>query len=85
MLARMAGDPDMAYRRTTGRMGEDFPKRSPGRRFIRAHYRDGIVTLGRQNHSSGALYSMVGCNCLVDIEPGNRGLKAGDRVRVVLL
>lgn len=85
MLARMAGDPDMTYRRTTGRMGEDFPKRSPGRRFIRAHYRDGIVTLGRQNHSSGALYSMVGCNCLVDIEPGNRGLKAGDRVRVVLL
>ncbi len=85
MLAKMAGDPEMSYRRTTGRMAEDFLKRSPGRRFIRAHYRDGIVTLGKQNHSSGALYSMVGCNCLVDIEPGNRGLRAGDRVRVVLL
>ena len=85
MLAKLSGDPEAAYRRTTGRMAEDFPKRSPGRRFIRARYRDGLVTLGRQNHSSGALYSMVNCNCLVDIEAGNRGLRAGDIVKVVLL
>lgn len=85
MLARLSGDPEMDYRRTTGRMAEDFPKRSPGRRFIRARYRDGLVTLGNQNHSSGALYSMVGCNCLVDIEAGNKGLRAGDIVKVVLL
>ena len=85
MLAKLSGDRSMAYRRTTGKMAEDFPKRSPGRRFIRAVYRDGIVTLSGQNHSSGALYSMVGCNCLVDIEAGNKGLRAGDRVKVVLL
>ncbi len=85
MLAKLSGDGSMNYRRTTGRMAEDFPKRSPGRRFIRARYRDGLVTLGRQNHSSGALYSMVGCNCLVDIEAGNKGLRAGDIVKVVLL
>lgn len=85
MLARLSGDPEMNYRRTTGKMAEDFPKRSPGRRFIRASYRDGIVTLGEQNHSSGALYSMVGRNCLVDIAPGNKGLRAGDIVKVVLL
>lgn len=85
MLAKMAGDPAIQYRRTTGKMAEDFPKRSPGRRFIRAVYRDGLVTLGEQNHSSGALYSMVGHNCLVDIEPGNKGLRAGDRVKIVLL
>ena len=84
-LAKLSGDQSMAYRRTTGKMAEDFPKRSPGRRFIRAVYRDGIVTLSGQNHSSGALYSMVGCNCLVDIEAGNKGLRAGDRVKVVLL
>lgn len=85
MLAGLSGDPEMNYRRTTGRMAEDFPKRSPGRRFIRASYRDGIVTLGKLNHSSGALYSMVGCNCLVDIQPGSKGLRAGDIVKVVLL
>ncbi len=85
MLARLSGDGTVAYRRTTGRMAEDFPKKSPGRRFIRARYRDGLVTLGNQNHSSGALYSMVNCNCLVDIEAGNKGLRAGDIVKVVLL
>lgn len=85
MLAKLSGDGEMAYRRTTGKMAEDFPKRSPGRRFIRARYRDGLVTLGNQNHSSGALYSMVNCNCLVDIEAGNKGLRAGDIVKVVLL
>lgn len=85
MLAKLSGDGTVNYRRTTGRMAEDFPKRSPGRRFIRARYRDGAVTLGEQNHSSGALYSMVGCNCLVDIEAGNKGLHAGDIVKVVLL
>lgn len=85
MLAKLSSDPEASYRRTTGKMAEDFLKRSPGRRFIRARYRDGLVTLGRQNHSSGALYSMVSCNCLVDIEAGNRGLRAGDIVKVVLL
>lgn len=85
MLAKLSGDREMTYRRTTGKMAEDFPKRSPGRRFIRARYWDGLVTLGKRNHSSGALYSMVNCNCLVDIEAGNKGLRIGDLVKVVLL
>ena len=85
MLAVLTGDPSLKAEEATGVMADPFHKASPGRRFIRAIYRDGQVRLPDGLHSSGVLSTMKGCNCLVDIEPGTGALNAGDSVRVWLL
>ncbi len=41
--------------------------------------------INSDKHSSGMLASMLGCNCLIDIEAGNEGLKAGETVKIVML
>lgn len=84
MLAELAGDPGLDTRRTSGVLRGAFPKSSPGRRFIRAVYDSGTVTLPR-GHSSGQMRSLIGCNCLLDIPGGSGPLTDGQRVDVVLL
>lgn len=84
MLAKLAGDPSLDVRRTTATLRGSFGKASPGRRYLRACWSNGIVTLP-DGHSSGQLRSMIGCNCLVDIPAGSGPLKDGQRVSIVLL
>ena len=64
-----------------------FPKASKGRRFLRTRVEGGKVYLpdgGAESHSSGVLFSMLGCNCLVDIPAGTPALTAGQEVTVIL-
>ena len=64
-----------------------FPKASKRRRFLRARVEGGKVYLpdgGAESHSSGVLFSMLGCNCLVDIPAGTPALTAGQEVTVIL-
>lgn len=61
-----------------------FGKASPGGRFIRGILTDGHVTLPKGN-SNGQMFSMVGCNCLVDIKPGTGAINAGDTVQALIL
>ena len=72
---------DIIY--TEGILENDFPKPSPGRRFVRGTQKNGYVHIADGLHSSGALGSMKGCNCLVDIPAGSGALKSGERVRFV--
>ncbi|ONI47550.1 hypothetical protein AN644_04920 [Candidatus Epulonipiscium fishelsonii] len=67
-----------------GIMGDEFNKSSNKRRFIRALYDNGTVKIKVNNHSSGAFTDTAYCNCLIDIESGNKGLHKGDKVKVVL-
>lgn len=62
-----------------------FSKDSKIRRFVRAHLSGGTVSIPDACHSSGALSSFAGCNCLIDIPAGNPPLQAGETVRVILL
>ncbi len=71
--------------RQSAAMADPFPKSSRGRRFIRAIYHNGSVHMPKGLHSSGALSSLQGCNCLVDIKPGTDSLQAGDEVEIILL
>lgn len=73
----------MMPERTWGIMTDEFPKASPGRRFVRAFICDGKVGFPSMGHSSGMLSSLHLCNCLIDIPAGNQGLKEGDQVEVV--
>lgn len=66
-------------------MASEFNKVSQKRRFIRAKYCNGKVSLEHNNHSSGSLYTMSLCNCLIDIPAGNEGLRIGEEVNVILL
>ena len=68
----------------TGFLADKFPKPSYGRRFIRAHYADGVFMIPAQ-HDSGSLFSAAGCNALIDIPAGTQPLPAGSRVQGVLL
>lgn len=84
-LYEMTGNPDCLLRRKKAVLTDEFKKASPGRRYIRGYEEDGNVSLTKRGHASGILSSMQGCNCVVEIPPGNRGLKPGDIVEVIKL
>ncbi|MCC8123248.1 MAG: molybdopterin molybdotransferase MoeA [Oscillospiraceae bacterium] len=81
LLAAMTGEDWLYPRQTEGLLQTPFPKESKGRRFIRGRIANGKVYLPDE-HSSGALSSMVGCNCLVDLPAGTPPLQGGERVTV---
>ncbi len=85
VLYKMTEDKRLRMEKKTGILSGEFKKKSKGRRFVRAIYRDGEVSLPAGNHSSGAIGTLRGCNCLIDIEPGNPGLHNGEQVKVWML
>jgi len=85
LLGKMSRDHSMLTKETTGVMAIDYSKKSKQKRFVRAIYEEGRVKFPEGGHASGMIASMKNCNCLVEIEAGNNGLKKGDNVKVVLL
>lgn len=75
---------NVMYRRNRGILADEFPKKSFGRRFIRAKLENGKIYLPIR-HESGSLYSAVGCNALIDIPAGSDALKAGTEVEIIEL
>lgn len=63
-------------------MAEDYPKKSPVRRFIRGKY-DGSSVWAAVQQRNGQLKAGIGSNCLIDIPEGSAELKAGDAVRIL--
>ena len=85
VLRRLAGQSDCRTPRAHATLHGGFPKSSPGRRLIRARYEGGDVCLTGENHSSGSLSTMIGCNAFIDIPAGSGPLADGDEVEVLLL
>jgi molybdopterin molybdotransferase len=83
-LFHMTGDDIMRTERKSAIMASDFEKKSPSRRFVRAYYKDDKVYLP-SGHSSGMIFSMAGCNALIDVEGGSEGLKVGDEVNIIII
>ena len=84
LLTALTGEPALLPRRERAVLDTPFPKGSPIRRFVRGKYENGRVTLP-EGHYSGALRSLAGCNCLVDIPAGSGPLAAGETVDILLL
>lgn len=84
VLVALSGNEKIALRHTQAVLTDAFPKASKGRRFIRAYHEDGKVRLPEQ-HASGSLFSVVGCNAFVAIPAGTGALSPGTEVDVVLL
>ena len=86
LIDKLSGHTPRPFPRLKATLKDPFPKASPGRRFIRAccDIATGTVAIPSQ-HSSGSLFSAVGCNALIDLPAGTGKLAAGDRVEVLLL
>lgn len=85
ILGVMTGSKRFEMERKQGILAMEFPKRSRVRRFVRAVYKEGMVCLPEGIYSSGAIGTLRGCNCLLDIPAGTDPLKKGDGVTVWLL
>lgn len=85
VMAKLSCKREIAYTRIPAILQDDFLKRSAGRRFIRAKYAEGKVYLPSENHSSGSLFSAVGCNALIDISPGTPAIMRGTEVEIIKL
>lgn len=84
ILAVLAENPALLPVRTTAQAAAGIEKAGMPRRFLRAAYCGGVVTVpGAQ--ANGQMRSMVGCNCLVDIPEGTACIQKGETVSVVLL
>lgn len=85
VLEVMTGDSAFAMEMRRGIMEADFEKRCRVRRFVRAVYKDGKVSFPQGIFSSGAIGTLRGCNCLLDIPAGKENVKAGEQVAVWML
>ena len=85
VLARLCGCTDPVNVRAHAVLRGTFAKKSGGRRLIRARCEGGNVYMTGDNHSSGSLATMIGCNCLIDIPAGSGALADGDQVEILLL
>ena len=65
----------------------DFSKASPQRRLVRGVYDPvaNTVSVASDAHQSSVLFSMLGCNCFVDIPAGTPALGTGTTVEIVLI
>jgi molybdopterin molybdotransferase len=89
-LAVFARRKDLNTTRRNAILRTPFPGgKSSQRRFVRGRLEDingGLPTVTLpEGHSSGRLFSLVGCNCLVDISADTRTLPEGAEVTVVPL
>lgn len=84
ILAQISGNEMILPERAQAVLTDAFPKESRGRRFIRAYYENGKVRLPEQ-HASGSLFSVVGCNAFVDIPAGTGKLAKETEVDIVRL
>ncbi len=82
LLHQMTGDERYVMEKREGVLKEAFPKKSKGRRFVRAIYKRGEVTFPKGIYSSGAIGTLRGCNCLLDIPAGTPPMKEGEKVVV---
>ncbi len=84
-LERLSGDSRLREKRTKAVLANGF-KKAGRRRFLRGHLENGVVSLPPTGmHASGVLFSMRGCNCLVDVPSSKEPLAPGDQVEVILL
>lgn len=82
MLAAMTDNPCLHMERIQAVMDCDFEKKSKVRRFVRAVYKEGKISFPEGIFSSGAIGTLRGCNCLLDIPAGKSCVRKGEMVEV---
>lgn len=85
LLKKMMGVPQVFAPLIPAIFADDFPKKSPQRRFLRgqAAWQDKeLVVRLTGGQSNGILRSMIGCNALIDVPAGSEALCCGQKVNV---
>ncbi len=82
VLSKLAQDETLRLKQREATLLSEFKKQSSQRRFIRAIYKNGMVRIPEGMHSSNELGSLIGCNALIDVEAGNKGLKYDSVVKI---
>ena len=85
VLQKMMQDETLKTTRKKCVLKNDFCKKIRGRRYIRAVAEGDMVTIPSGLHSNGVLSTMAGCNCLIEMQEGKSGTKAGELAEVILL
>lgn len=85
VLHKMMQDEALKTIRKTCVLNNEFSKTIRGRRYVRAVTDGETVSIPSGLHSNGALASMAGCNCLIEMQEGKTGTRAGEQVEVILL
>ena len=81
VLRRMEGRSDVMLKRISVRLGRDFPKKSPSRRFLPGGLdilEDGSACLLQaERQGNGMLHPLQGCTLLGELSAGSPPVKAG--------
>ncbi|MDR0382366.1 MAG: molybdopterin molybdotransferase MoeA [Spirochaetaceae bacterium] len=81
VLGKIASRADLAINKRRVKLRENLPAK-PVRRFIRARVENGEAAFPAE-HLSGQIFSIAGCNSLLDI-PAGAALEAGDETEALL-
>lgn len=85
VLHKMTQDEALKTVRKKCLLKNKFSKTIRGRRYVRAMTDGETVTIPTGLHSNGVLSSMAGCNCLIEMQEGQTGARAGEMAEVILL
>lgn len=88
-LEKMRGYDKVEVKREKAILGDNFSKKSPQRRFIRAR---AVIEEGKQmvyitqiKSGNGILSSNLNSNCMIEVQGGSEGLNIGERVDIIKL
>lgn len=87
-ILKMMGNHSPFMPRMKARLGEDFPKKNPFTRFIRAIWEmdsDGPIVVPAGFNKSNAVSSIARGNCLIVLPSDSEGFRKGMEVDVLLL
>ena len=86
-LEKMCGYDKVEVKREKAILGDNFSKKSPQRRFIRAR---AVIEEGKQmvyitqiKSGNGILSSNLNSNCMIEVQGGSEGLNIGEIVDII--
>lgn len=86
-LRKMCGYNEIKIEREKAILSDNFSKKSPNRRFIRARseIEDGkqVVYITQVKSGNGILSSNLNSNCMIEVQGGSEGLRAGEIVDII--
>lgn len=86
-LEKMCGYDEVKIKREKAMLCNNFGKKSSQRRFIRARaeIEDGkqVVYITQIKSGNGILSSNLNSNCMIEVQSGNEGLKAGEIIDII--
>ncbi|MGL4372645.1 MAG: molybdopterin-binding protein, partial [Turicibacter sp.] len=86
-LQKLAGKTKIEIKREKAILTSDYNKKSVQRRFVRGYTtiseQGQVVSVTQVKSGNGILSSALNSNCIIELEAGNEGVKAGELVNII--